>query len=355
MSATEAAAVTEEELERLSDWLAAANGARQPLRLSRTLSGGTQNLLVVVETEAGRYVVRRPRRGAGRRQGETIVREARMLRALESTDVPRAAFVGAGETGEVFADGPFLVTELVPGFNAAMELPEPHATDADLRAAMAHSAVRALSLVANVDLTSADFAFLDSATHFIPREQVRRFAELFASYRDVPGYRPDGLHQVDTIADWLQRHAPAEVEHGLVHGDFHYGNLLFDRSGADVAAIVDWELARFGAPLADLGWFLISIPTEPRSVERHPLIRAGGHPTRDDLVSTYAEASGRRVDDIKWFTVFAALKMGAILEGTAARAAAGQASPKTGAFLHNMTVQLLGRAADIIEGSSRGF
>jgi thiamine kinase-like enzyme len=38
----------------------------------------------------------------------------------------------------------------------------------------------------------------------------------------------------------------------LVHGDFHYGNLLFDPDGAGVVAVVDWEIASIGHPLTDL-------------------------------------------------------------------------------------------------------
>jgi aminoglycoside phosphotransferase (APT) family kinase protein len=44
---------------------------------------------------------------------------------------------------------------------------------------------------------------------------------------------------------------PPEREPTLVHGDYHFGNLLF--RGPDVVAILDWEIAEIGQPLLDLG------------------------------------------------------------------------------------------------------
>jgi len=41
----------------------------------------------------------------------------------------------------------------------------------------------------------------------------------------------------------------------LVHGDYHYGNMLF--RGPEVAAILDWEIAEIGQPLLDLGCLCI--------------------------------------------------------------------------------------------------
>jgi aminoglycoside phosphotransferase (APT) family kinase protein len=44
---------------------------------------------------------------------------------------------------------------------------------------------------------------------------------------------------------------PQERQPTLVHGDYHYGNMLF--RGPDVVAVLDWEIAQIGQPLLDLG------------------------------------------------------------------------------------------------------
>ena len=53
----------------------------------------------------------------------------------------------------------------------------------------------------------------------------------------------------------LAAQVPAERTPTLVHGDYHYGNMLFH--GAEVVAILDWEIAEIGQPLLDLGCLCI--------------------------------------------------------------------------------------------------
>src|SRR5260370_8960381 len=49
----------------------------------------------------------------------------------------------------------------------------------------------------------------------------------------------------------LARHVPAERPPTLVHGDYHYGNMLFRAS--NVVAVRDWAFAQDGQPLMHLG------------------------------------------------------------------------------------------------------
>lgn len=107
-------------------------------------------------------------------------------------------------------------------------------------------------------------------------------------------------------SDNLQRRAPAELrdrthalmwsrapqlagldgEACLVHGDFNKRNLLMRRAGGrwSVAAVLDWEFAVSGSPLADLGSFL--------RYERAARPLAEPH-----FSAGYARAGGRLPDD----------------------------------------------------------
>ena len=67
-------------------------------------------------------------------------------------------------------------------------------------------------------------------------------------------------------------------------------------------------------------------------------------PTEDELTARYADQTGRDMADLKWFTVLACFKLGAILEGTYARACAGKAPKATGDNLHASTIRLFTRA-----------
>ena len=48
---------------------------------------------------------------------------------------------------------------------------------------------------------------------------------------------------------------PAESAATIVHGDYRLGNVLFAPAApARLTAVLDWELATLGDPLADLGY-----------------------------------------------------------------------------------------------------
>ena len=69
-----------------------------------------------------------------------------------------------------------------------------------------------------------------------------------------------------------------------------------------------------------------------------------GFPTADELVARYAAQTTRDMDHMTWYAVLACYKLGIILEGTHARAAAGKAETATGEALHAHTVSLFERA-----------
>src|SRR4029078_11317395 len=95
----------------------------------------------------------------------------------------------------------------------------------------------------------------------------------------------------------------------------------------------------------DLGWLLATWPEadaiEAGTVSVKPW---GGFPTAAELVWRYAGASERGVTALHWYCVLACYKLGIILEGTHARAAAGKAEVSTGNALHNQTLGLFRRA-----------
>jgi aminoglycoside phosphotransferase (APT) family kinase protein len=139
---------------------------------------------------------------------------------------------------------------------------------------------------------------------------------------------------------------------GLMHGDFHLGNLLFSPDDLRVAAVLDWEMCTIGDPLLDLGRFLAHWPAPGASgapMELHGAIYdAGGLPAAAELADRYAAVTGKSLDQLPWYLAMACFKLGIVLEGTYARACAGQADPETGARLHRTALALLARAQEVI-------
>lgn len=52
---------------------------------------------------------------------------------------------------------------------------------------------------------------------------------------------------------WLEANLPQSADMVLTHGDFRTANVMVDRNG--LTGILDWELASWGDPYADIGWF----------------------------------------------------------------------------------------------------
>jgi hypothetical protein len=88
---------------------------------------------------------------------------------------------------------------------------------------------------------------------------------------------------------WLRANMPPDHAPSLVHADFRMGNLIVDPQG--LRSVIDWELSHVGDPVRDLGYFCIR--SWRFGVDDRP---AGGLGSREDLVSAYEAAGGRRVD-----------------------------------------------------------
>jgi aminoglycoside phosphotransferase (APT) family kinase protein len=107
--------------------------------------------------------------------------------------------------------------------------------------------------------------------------------------RELPGF--------DVAAAWLRTHRPLDYIPGLMHGDYHFANVMF-RHGAParLAAIVDWEMGTVGDPKLDLGWMLQRWPDGTGSAgAAFPFADLSGMPRQSELGPSYrAQRFGRR-------------------------------------------------------------
>ncbi len=118
---------------------------------------------------------------------------------------------------------------------------------------------------------------------------------------------------------WLELNAPAPGDLVLTHGDFRTGNYLVDNTG--LTAILDWELAGWGDPMEDLGWFFMKFW---RLDETEKI--AGGIGSKGSLFRGYERVSGRKVDsdDLIYWEIMANVRWAAISIQQAARHLSGQ-------------------------------
>jgi aminoglycoside phosphotransferase (APT) family kinase protein len=332
-------------------WMDGEGLGTGPLENVEPIVGGTQNLMVRFVRDRRPYVLRRGPMHLRPRSNDAIARERRVLDALHDTAVPHPRLIASCPDPGVLDGAVFYLMEPVDGFNAGVALPALHAGDAGIRHEMGLRIVDALAELAAVDHEQVGLADFGKPDGFLERQVPRWLAEL-SSYAELPGYVGPDIGPTDSIAGWLDERRPSTFAPGIMHGDYHGSNVMFSPIGPDVVAVVDWEMCTIGDPLLDLGWLLATwqLPGAPDEFAG-ALVKAGGLATGDEMFARYASRSTRDLSAITWYTVLACFKLGIVLEGSNARAMAGQAPAEIGDRLHTTACRLLDRAQTLMEGS----
>lgn len=333
------------DIEALVGWMDAEGIGSGPIRDVRSLSGGTQNILLRFHRGDSDYVLRHPPAHPRPESNETMRREARVLAALAGSDVPHPRLIAACGDESVLGAAFYLMAP-VEGFNPVAGLPPLHAGSPAIRHRMGLAMAEGIAALGAIDHEAVGLGDFGRPEHYLER-QVARWKKQLDGYGAMPGWK-DGLPGVGRVAGWLEANRPDRFTPGIIHGDYHLANVMFRNDGPELAAIVDWELATIGDPLIDLGWLLATWPTGEgeSTVKVEPW---DGFPTADELVVHYAERSRRDLSAIEWYKVLACYKLGILLEGTHARACAGKAPADVGERLHDRAVRLFDRALEWIE------
>ena len=263
-------------------------------------------------------VLRRPPRGPLPPSAHDVLREARLLRALEATPVRVPRVLAVCDDTEVIGS-PFYIMEEVRGEVITDSLP-PELDNPEQRAGIADQLIDALVELHAVDWRAAGLEGFGKPSGYLER-QLRRFGGLWEHNKTRE------LSEVETIGAWLSENLPESPPATIVHGDYRLGNTMFAPGApAQLVAIFDWEMATIGDPLADLGYMVMqwAQPDDPPSkFNLHTVTRLEGFPTRDELVSRYEARSGRSMSALNWYVTLALWKAVVFMEGNYKRALAG--------------------------------
>jgi aminoglycoside phosphotransferase (APT) family kinase protein len=305
-------------LDALEAWLDQHGIGSGPVSVS-TLDGGHSNLTFRIQRHGADGVLRRPPRPPLPPGAHDIVREARLLSALEGSEVPVPRVVAICESDAVIG-APFAVMQFIEGFVLERTVPPLLQAPAEPRRA-AESFIDALVAVHAVDVQAAGLGWLGRAGGYLER-QLRRFSGSWEINRTRQ------LPAVGELERRLRARLPRSRETTLVHGDARLGNAIFAPDPpARVAALLDWEMATLGDPLADLGYLNAAWTdpgqTDPPMFHLSTVTAAEGFPTRAQLIRRYEQRSGRQVSDLAWYTALACWKSAIFMEGNYRRALAG--------------------------------
>jgi len=253
------------------------------------IPSGHSGFTYFVDLEDGtRYVLRLPPPGARIAGPADVVRQGRIMAALHAAGLPAPAIPAMSE--EPAVDGrPFVLMEAIDG-DRIEETGTRHPSH-DIAA----SAVQVLKELQALPLDETGIGAEEPGTL---QAEMMRWAWLMQR-------APEELTtRAGELGGLLVAGVPAEREPTLVHGDYHYGNMLF--RGAEVVAVLDWEIAQIGQPLLDLG--CLCVVSHRRNFKDAPNPGGSVDVPLADLYTLYGADAG----EMNWYVAMSLYKYAAI-------------------------------------------
>ena len=252
-------------------------------------SGFTYFVDVADDGGPTRYVLRLPPPNARIAGPADVMRQGRIMAALHDAGLP-VPNVPIIRDDPVVDGRPFILMELVKG-----ERIEPTA----LREPAMDIARSAIDVLKRLHALAPPQTGIGDEEPVEIRAEMMRWAMLMQR-------APEELTaRAGELGGLLAAEIPDERAPTLVHGDYHFGNMLF--RGSEVVGVLDWEIAELGQPLLDLG--CLCAMTVRRQLSGAP--NPGGAVALDleDLLRLYGVDDG----EMRWYVALSLYKYAAIL------------------------------------------
>lgn len=276
-------------------------------------------------------VFRKPPAGATTDTAHDVLREYRVLSALQDTDVPVPETVLACDDHSVVGSD-FYVMERLFGDVIRGEEPERFGVP-EYRRRLGEEMIDTLAAIHTVDyesvgLEEGDFGYPEG---YLERQIDRWTKQLEWAFDTTTDERE--VPELRDVRRWLENNVPNSAGSTLVHGDYKLDNVMFGRgTPPELVGVFDWEMSTLGDPLADLGWLLIhwyegKDPEPILPSTNPPFLARDGYPTRRELVERYERRSGVDVHDLQFYRALAVYKEAAACEVFFARFLLGSDDP----------------------------
>jgi aminoglycoside phosphotransferase (APT) family kinase protein len=255
-------------------------------------SGFTYRLVVSLDDERAEGVLRLSPPGARIAGPADVGRQGRIMDAVGRAGLPAPPVIATDSAPRV--DGrAYALLGLVEGDDWPVVRAE--AGDGALARAAVQNLLRMRELPVEATGIGAD----------APRAPVDELDTWVALLPRCPDFL---VGPAEKLAHRLRENAPEPGPPSLVHGDYHYGNMIFRRHGdGALAAVVDWEIASLGDPLADLG--CLAVASLRRKYAHEPNPTGGLDVATGELIDLFGADPGRAM----WFVAETCFKYAAIL------------------------------------------
>ena len=304
---------------RLADWLATLLPTAPTTLTLDKFPGGQSNPTYRMTVDGQAYVLRRRPFGDLLPSAHAVDREHRLISALSSAGFPvPKPFALCRDEGVIGAE--FYVMEMVEGrtfWNGALPDLSP-----DERRQGYEAMVDALAALHTLDYEALDLGDFGRPGNYFER-QVSRWTK---QYRAA---QTDDLPDVEALIEFLPRTIPEQTRTSIIHGDYRIDNLIYAPDAMTVRAVLDWELATLGDPLADFAYMAMNwiLPADGRSGLNGTDFAATGIPTLDQITRRYCAQTGRDdLPDLHWYFAFNLFRLVGIIQGVKKRMQSGNAS-----------------------------
>ncbi|QOZ23899.1 phosphotransferase family protein [Bradyrhizobium sp. CCBAU 51753] len=300
-------------------WLSAKAPGNWTILTLTKYAGGQSNPTYRLDTPDGPCVLRRTPFGELLPSAHAIDREYRVISALNALDFPVPRAIALCEDRSVIG-AKFYVMEFVAGsiyWNGALPEMSPQQ-----RGNLYRNMIRTLARLHQVDFGKAGLSDFGKPGNYFAR-QIGRWTKQYRASQT------DDLDVIEKLIEWLPRTLPRQTRTSIIHGDYRLDNLVFDTDPGRVLAVIDWELATLGDPLADLSMLLMNwiVPADGGAGLGGIDLSGTGIPTLDEARDIYSEASGRDdIPDLHWYFAYNLFRTCGILQGVKRRMLDGNAS-----------------------------
>ncbi len=230
---------------------------------AEVIAGGRSNLTYEVSGASGSIVLRRPPLAHVLPTAHDMSREYTVIAALHPTGFPVPDPLHLCIDKDVIG-APFYLMSYVDG----VVLRDAEDITALSRAEAARSSellVDTLATLHATDPAAIGLADFGRPEGYLER-QVRRWHQQWEASKTRE------LATLEEVAATLRDTVPTGGRAGIVHGDFRLDNCMYDKPISQILAVLDWEMATLGDPLADLGLMVVYTelaehglaPTQPR-------------------------------------------------------------------------------------------
>lgn len=341
-------------LASLADWLRGRiPGAERGITLEQFPSGHS-NLTYLLQIHGLEYVLRRGPLGPVAPKAHDMAREFRVLQMVHPHFREAPSVFHLCEDTAVLGSVFFLM-ERRHGLILRDEIPPQLAKMPNYAERASKAFVDCLIRLHAIDISRTGLIALGKPEGFLER-QVLGWADRWkrATTDDMP--------KMNDVIRWLIDHRPfspaATPAPTLVHNDYKLDNVMLSEDSGHIEAVLDWEMATVGDPLADLGltlcyWAWAEAP-QLRARGVPSLTSQPGWYTRDQFVQRYAEGTGRDLSQIGYYEVLGIFKLAVILQQIYYRFRRGQTQDTRFQYFGDRVKGLVELAASLMGKFSMG-